>query len=128
VIVRTLEQIAGSDRDVTGDGWRSQRLLVRADGLGFSLSDTTVRAGAELRLHYEHHLEACFCTSGEAEIEDLATGARHAIGPGTVYALDKHDRHVLRVRSELHLVCIFNPPLSGGETHNASGGYLPPTD
>ena len=82
-------------------------------------------AGAELHLQYRHHIEACYCLDGEAEIEDLATGERHHIGPGVLYALDKHDAHVLRVTRDLRLVCVFNPPLTGGETHDAQGGYLP---
>jgi L-ectoine synthase len=128
VIVRSLEGIAGTSRDVTGEGWRSQRLLVRDDGLGFSLSETTVGAGAELHLEYRHHLEACYCLDGEGEIEDLSTGTRHRIGPGVLYALDQHDAHVVRVTRDLRLVCVFNPPLSGGETHDAQGGYLPAPD
>jgi L-ectoine synthase len=126
VIVRTLDEVTGSDRDVAGDGWRSQRFLLRRDGLGFSLHDTTVVAGTELNLQYKHHLEACLCLEGEAELTDLATGERHTIAPGTVYALDQHDRHTLRVRSDLHLVCVFNPALTGGETHDADGSYPRP--
>jgi L-ectoine synthase len=125
VILRSTGEIAGGDRDVTGDGWRSLRLLVRDDGMGFSLSETTVEAGAELHLWYKHHLEACYCLEGEAEIEEVASGRRNALLPGTVYALDQHDRHVMRVRSRLRLVCVFNPPLSGHETHDADGSYLP---
>jgi L-ectoine synthase len=125
VIVRSLDEIDGGERDVRGEGWRSLRLLVRADGMGFSLSETTVEAGAELRLQYRHHLEACYCLEGEAEIEEVATGARHRLGPGTVYALDRHDAHVVRVRKPLRLVCVFNPPLTGDETHDAHGGYNP---
>jgi L-ectoine synthase len=128
VIVRSLDDVAGTGRDVRGEGWRSRRLLVRDDAMGFSLSDTTVAAGAELRLQYRHHLEACYCVDGEAEIEDLATGERHRVGPGFVYALDQHDAHVVRVIQDLRLVCVFNPALSGGETHDAQGGYLPPKD
>jgi L-ectoine synthase len=125
VILRSLDQIAGSERDVAGEGWRSQRLLLRADGMGFSLSETRVEAGVELHLWYRHHLEACYCLEGEAEIEDLASAERHAIVPGTAYALDQHDQHVLRVRTPLRLICVFNPPLSGGETHDADGSYPP---
>jgi L-ectoine synthase len=91
--------------------------------MGFSLSETRVEAGVELHLRYRHHLEACYCLEGEAEIEDLASAERHAIVPGTAYALDQHDQHVLRVRTPLRLVCVFNPPLSGGETHDADGSY-----
>jgi L-ectoine synthase len=94
--------------------------------MGFSLSETTLDAGAELHLEYRHHLEACYCLEGEAEIQDLATGARHVLLPGMVYALDRHDAHVVRVREPVRLVCIFNPPLTGGEKHDARGGYQVP--
>ena len=124
MIVRTLDEVTGSDRDVTGEGWRSRRLLLAADGMGFSLHDTTVAAGEELELEYRHHLEACYCVEGAAEIEDLASGERHPIGPGTAYALDRHDRHVLRVSQDLRLVCVFNPALTGRERH-VGGGYEP---
>jgi L-ectoine synthase len=126
MIVRTLRDIDGTDRDVAAEGWRSLRLLLREDGLGFSLSDTTVEAGAELQLEYKHHLEACYCLEGEAEITDHTTGEQHVIRPGTVYALDNHDRHVVRVIRDLRLVCIFTPALTGRETHDASGSYPPP--
>ena len=128
MIVRTLDEVVGSDRDVAGEGWRSRRLLLRRDGLGFSLHDTTVAAGTELNLQYKHHLEACYCLEGEAELVDLTSGERHAIGPGTMYALEQHDRHTLTVQRDLHLVCVFNPALTGGEVHDADGSFPPPTD
>ncbi len=124
MIVRSLENVVGTDRDVEGEGWRSRRLLLAADGMGFSLHDTSVAAGSELELEYRHHLEACYCVAGSAEIEDLGSGERHVIGPGVAYALDQHDRHVLRVSSDLRLVCVFNPALTGRERH-VGGGYEP---
>ncbi|MGH2456174.1 MAG: ectoine synthase [Candidatus Limnocylindria bacterium] len=123
MIVRSLDEVLGTDRDVAGEGWRSRRLLLRRDGMGFSLHDTTVAAGARLEMEYRNHLEACYCLEGEAEIEDLASGERFAIRPGVVYALDGHDRHVVRVARDLHLVCVFNPALAGSETHDADGGF-----
>lgn len=128
MIVRSLDEVVGSERDVAGQGWRSRRLLLRDDGLGFSLHDTTVEAGASMEIEYRHHLEACYCLEGEAEITELATGRAWPIRPGTAYALDAHDRHRIDVRSALRLVCVFNPPLSGRETHDEHGGYPPPTD
>ena len=52
---------------------------------------------------------------GEGEVLDVATGERHAIRPGTLYALNLNDQHVLRApQGDLRrLVCVFNPPLSG---------------
>lgn len=128
MIVRSLSEVVGTERDVAGEGWRSRRLLLRDDGMGFSLHETTVEAGAELDIEYRHHLEACYCLDGEAEVEDLASGERHVIRPGVVYALDQHDRHVVRVRQALRLVCVFNPALAGAETHDASGAFPPPAE
>ena len=48
----------------------------------------------------------------------------HRIGPGSVYS-PEHDRHTIRVISPLRLVCVFNPALTGRETHDADGSYLP---
>jgi L-ectoine synthase len=127
MIIRSLGEVIGTDREVAGDGWQSRRLLLRRDGLGFSLHDTVVEAGFEKEMEYRNHLEACYCIEGEAQITNLATGERHAIGPGVTYALDAHDRHRLRVTSELHLVCVFNPALAGPERH-VDGGYELLTD
>ena len=128
MIVRSTAEVVDTDRDVAGEGWHSRRLLLRRDGMGFSLHDTTVEAGSELHLRYRHHLEACYCLEGEAEVTDLATGQVHRIGPGTVYALDAHDRHVISVQRDLRLVCVFNPALSGAETHDAEGSFPPAAD
>ena len=127
MIVRSIDTVAGTDLDVAGEGWRAVRLLVRDDGLGFSLSETTVEAGAELDLWYKHHQEACFVIEGEAELTVRDTGAVHVLGPGSLYA-PEHDRHHVSVRSPLRLVCVFNPALTGGETHDADGSYLPTGD
>ena len=126
MIVRNLEDIIGTERDVSGPGWRSRRLVLRGDGMGCSVHDTIVKEGAELRLHYRDHLETNYCIGGEGEVVELATGRSFAIRPGTVYALDKHDAHILRAtRGDLKLVCVFVPPLAGGETHRPDGSYAP---
>jgi L-ectoine synthase len=122
MIVRTLQETEGTESDVRGDGWRAVRLFVRDDGLGFSMSETTVDAGSELSLWYKHHQEACFVVEGEAEITERDSGTVHGIGPGSAYA-PQHDRHSIRVLSPLRLVCVFNPALTGRETHDADGSY-----
>jgi L-ectoine synthase len=127
MIVRTLEEITDTDQDARGDGWRARRHFVRRDGLGFSLSETSVEAGREMQLWYKHHQEACFVIEGRAEITIVDTGAVHEIGPGDAYA-PQHDRHTIRVLSALRLVCVFNPALAGTETHDADGSYLPADD
>ena len=127
MLVRTLDEITDTAQDVRGDGWRARRHFVRADGLGFSLSETTVEAGREMHLWYKHHQEACFVIEGTAEITERDTGVVHRIGPGDAYA-PGHDRHAIHVLEPLRLVCVFSPALSGHETHDADGSYLPPEE
>lgn len=93
--------------------------------MGFSLHITTLRAGGEWTFHYQHHLEAVYVVSGTGSVEDLARGERHALSPGTLYALDQHDRHTLRAETELVTVCVFNPPVTGNEVHDDTGAYRP---
>jgi L-ectoine synthase len=120
-----LKDLIGTERDVEGPGWKSRRLLLKKDGMGFSFHETIIPAGAELRLWYKHHLEAVYCVAGNGSVEDLATGEVHQISDGVLYALDKHDRHVIRGGSEdMRLVCAFNPPVTGRETHDADGSYV----
>ncbi len=122
-IVR-LENIIGTDRDVEGPGWKSRRLLLKKDGMGFSFHETIIPAGAELQLWYKNHLEAVYCVAGNGTIEDLATGEIHDIKDGTLYALDNHDKHILRGGTEdMRLICGFNPPVTGRETHDEDGSY-----
>src|SRR5919108_5267567 len=98
MLVRTTDEVAGTLNDVRGPGWRSTRLFVRDDGLGFSLAESTVDGGTELELWYKHHQEACFVIDGSAEITERDTGVVHRIGPGSAYA-PQHDRHTVRVRA-----------------------------
>lgn len=123
MIVRNFSEAEKSRRRVVSNGWESTRLLLKEDGMGFSFHITTICAGAELPMHYQNHLESVFCVSGEGSIEDCATGKVHEIGPGVMYALDKHDRHILRARTEMVMACVFNPPLNGREVHDATGAY-----
>lgn len=123
MIVRTLESVEKSDRRVVSTGWESTRLLLKNDSMGFSFHITTIYAGADLEMHYQNHLESVYCISGEGEIEDLADGKVYPIKPGTIYALDKHDKHILRAATEMKMACVFNPPLHGKEVHNAHGAY-----
>ncbi len=128
MIVRTLEDIEGSERDVRGPCWTSRRFLLAEDGMGLTLTETTVEPGSEQDLWYKYHLEANYIVEGEGELEDVATGARHPLKPGTMYALDKHDRHRVRAFTRLKIVCIFTPALTGREVHDDDGAYAPPPD
>jgi L-ectoine synthase len=127
MIVRKLEELEETDRDVAAETWRSRRLLVAKDGMGVSLHDTLIHAGTSTSMWYRHHVEAVYCVEGEGSLEDLGTGEVHVIRPGTMYALDRHEKHVLRARTSLRMVCVFNPPVRGDEVHDEDGAYRPAT-
>ncbi|MEZ5498290.1 MAG: ectoine synthase [Steroidobacteraceae bacterium] len=123
MIIRDLATASASERRVDSSGWSSVRLILRGDNMGFSFHITTIEPGAQLPMHYRHHLESVYCISGMGSIEDLDGKTTHPITAGTLYALDRNDRHVLRAKTEMVMACVFNPPLSGKEVHDASGAY-----
>lgn len=125
MIVRDLEKARAGERLVKSNGWDSTRLLLAGDGMGFSFHITRIFAGTEHSFHYKHHFESVYCISGEGSVTDLATGEEHRIRPGVMYALDKHDRHILRAESEMVMACCFNPPVTGTEVHREDGSYAP---
>lgn len=144
MILRNLEDAERSDRRVVAENWESVRLLLKGDCMGFSFHITTIYPGTETRIWYKNHLESVYCIEGEGEVEILdgtddggvADAVRigefgnikpsrviYRIAPGTIYALDKNDRHILRAKTKLKLACVFNPPLNGREIHDEDGAY-----
>ena len=123
MIIRKLQSIRRSENNVKTDGWESARLLLRDDGMGFSFHVTTMYAGKELPMHYQNHLEAVLVLKGTGTIEDLGTGITHPLAPGVMYALNEHDKHIVRPTTDILTVCVFNPPVTGQEVHDESGAY-----
>ncbi len=123
MLIRNLTKIRASDANVVSDGWESARLLLKDDGMGFSMHVTTLQAGSELKMHYQNHLEAVLILKGTGTIEDLATGEVHKLQPGILYALNDHDRHIVRPQTDILTVCVFNPPVTGREVHDENGAY-----
>ena len=126
MIVKTIDEIKGTDREVFAENgnWVSRRLLLKKDGMGFSFHETIIFAGTETVIEYKNHLEAVFCVEGDGEVELIKTGEKFPIRPGTMYALNEHDRHYLRGGGQdMRLVCVFNPPVTGQEVHLPDGSY-----
>jgi ectoine hydroxylase len=122
MIVKHLNDLIGTEHDVDTATWNSRRLLLKQDGMGFSLHDTIIKPGTETLIWYRHHLEAVYCIEGQGEIE-VVGGQTYEIVPGTVYALDRHEKHLLRAHTQMRMVCVFNPPLTGREVHDRDGTY-----
>lgn len=123
MIVKKLDEIIGSDSDVDTKTWRSYRFLLKKDGMGFSMHHTIIKENTETYIWYKNHLEAVYCVQGEGEIEVIDTGDVYPIQQGTLYALNGHEKHYLRAKSEMHMICVFNPPLTGREIHGSDGTY-----
>ncbi|MFS0727143.1 ectoine synthase [Paenibacillus sp. 1P07SE] len=122
MIVKHLEDVLNTKDDVDTETWNSRRLLLKKDGMGFSMHDTLIKAGTETLIWYKNHVEAVYCIEGEGEIEPEG-GPVYPIRPGTIYALDGHEKHLLRATKTMRMICVFNPPLSGQEVHDAEGVY-----
>ena len=101
----------------------SNRLLLESDGMGFGMNKTVIEPGKRVFQHYKNHLESCYCVSGNATLTNAITGEEHHVGPDVTYVLDKNDPHWFEAHEETVLICVFNPPLSGRETHDEEGSY-----
>ncbi len=121
--VIALKDIIGTERDVKTDTWNSRRLLVKEDKMGFSVTDTIIYAGTETHIYYKHHLEAVYCIEGEGEVITLKDNKVWPIKKDELYALDQHDEHILRAKTDMRMICVFNPPLKGTEVHDENGIY-----
>jgi L-ectoine synthase len=121
MIVKSLEDVVGTKGDVHGDKWHSLRLLHEEDGMGVTLTDSILEAGFEMDLWQKNHFEACYCLEGRGTIEELDNGRVHEISAGTLYAMNKHDRHRIKAKTRMRVVCTFVPALTGDEKHDADG-------
>lgn len=124
MIVRSLASILDTAAHVKGDSFESRRILLAADGLGYSLHDTICKEGTEQVLHYKNHIETNYVIEGEGEVQNVVTGEVFSLTPGTVYVLDRHEEHILRAqRGNMRIICVFTPALTGQEKHDADGSY-----
>jgi L-ectoine synthase len=93
MIVRTKDDLKGTRGEIRAKGWSSFRFLHTDDGMGVTLTDAVLEPGLDQIFWYKNHLESVYCNEGEGLLEDLTTG-KTVINPGTLYALDKYDRHL----------------------------------
>src|SRR5690606_32541679 len=91
MIVRTTAEITGTERDVAGEGWRSKRIVLGGDGVGFSFHETTIQAGTTHVFHYQNHIEAVWLVEGEGTLTDLDNDQVYTLGPGSMYLLNGHE-------------------------------------
>lgn len=123
MLVTNLNDLNDTERDIQSENWRSRRMVLAREGVGFSFHDTVIYAGTTSTFHYANHIEAVYCVQGEGTLTNEVTGEVHEIKDGTMYLLDGHEKHTVRATTELRMACVFNPPVTGRETHDANGIY-----
>lgn len=111
----SVDAVIDTDRDASGEGWKSRRLMLANEGRPYSVHQTTVAAGSRLRFCYEHHSETVYCLTGTALLTNLHDGRRYEVEPGVLYSVIAGDNHQLDVSEECVFICIFDPPLQGKE-------------
>ena len=98
-------------------------MVLAKEKVGFSLHETTLRAGTHNEFWYANHIEAVYCVAGKGTLTNLETGEKHQITDGFLYLLDGHEKHQVDVEEEMRMVCVFNPPVTGREVHDEDGVY-----
>jgi len=115
MIVKKLSDIVNTERDVDWGNGRSRRFLIEKDNVGYSVTDTIINEGSESLLEYKNHIESCYCIEGHGEIE--SDGVVYPLSPDTIYCLNNNDKHYLRAKTKMRLICFFSPALKGHESH-----------
>lgn len=121
MIVRSHED--AKKTEVDEDKFISRRYTLRADGMGHSFHETVIKPRCALHMWYRNHKETVICIEGKGQIEDLTEGGKWDLEPGTLYALDKHQKHILSSENGMTVLCCFTPSLVGPEDHDAQGSY-----
>ena len=124
MIVRDTNDLKanGSFREKKG-AWSSARYLLSSDQLGYTLTQTTIAAGTRQTYEYKNHKEANLIIEGHGSVTDEITKKVYELKPGSMYTLDKHERHTVEAQTDMRLVCVFTPALTGPETHDEDGSY-----
>ncbi|MBJ7479129.1 ectoine synthase [Rhodococcus erythropolis] len=125
MIVRTTTEITDTDRDITSEdgNWRSKRIVLGGDRVGFSFHETTIKAGSVNEFHYANHVEAVWLVEGTGKLIDLDNNEEYDLAPGSMYLLNGHERHRVEPDTQMRMLCVFNPPVTGREVHDENGVY-----
>ena len=121
--VVNVNDLDGTEYDVTHGNWQSRRMVLAKDKVGFSFHITVLKAGTSSEFWYANHVEAVYVYQGKGTLLDRDTGEEYVLEQGVMYMLDDADKHTVPVEEEIHCAFVFNPPGSGREVHDENGVY-----
>ncbi|MFT5110708.1 MAG: L-ectoine synthase [Parasphingorhabdus sp.] len=129
MLIKSFQQVEASGEIVPISHGKSTavRVLLKSDGMGFSLSEARCGARNRSSLWYKNHWEANYVRAGSGSLIDRDRGKEWPLKPGDLYCVGPNDRHsVANSDDPLRIISVFNPPIEGPETHDEDGAY-PPT-
>ncbi|NP_001171779.1 L-ectoine synthase-like [Saccoglossus kowalevskii] len=128
-VVKSLDEIVGTERDVDFKRGHSRRFLLKVDGFAITITSTAVMFTGDdpTKLEYRNHAESAYYISGKVSYSwnEGANKIEARITPddGTVYNMNAHDKHMVSVHEDCIALCVFYPALRGNENHTYDGGY-----
>lgn len=132
MLVRTMARIEAEGREISISHGRATavRLLTKADGLNFSISEARGSKAGISTLWYKNHWEANYIRSGTGILEDCNSGQRWNLAPGVLYCVGPLDKHriIRETDGATRTISVFSPPIVGEETHDSDGAYPPTGD
>ena len=87
------------------------RYLGKQDGLGFTLTCATLRAGGSQALSFTNHWETNLVLDGRGSLTNGLTEERHDLEPGTLWIAGPDLPHRLEAEDDLKVLGMFNPAL-----------------
>ncbi len=126
MLIRSFQSVEAAGKAVPISHGKSSaiRVLLKSDGLGFSLSEARCGPGNSSDLWYKNHWEANYVRAGKGVLTDRTSGETWELSPGTLYCVGPGDKHrVSNSEDPLRIVSVFNPPIEGLETHDQDGAF-----
>lgn len=115
MIVIDAMQTHGSEREVKRDDLSSMLLLLKADGLGFTVTRTMIHPAKDFEpFHDKDHVQAYYCIRGNGTVKD-SRGNEHKIKPGFFFAAEKAEKHWIKAKDTLVLLCTISPAIAANE-------------
>jgi len=117
LLLKSLSEVVGSDRNVSFEGGYSRRFLAAPDGYNISFHNTLIHASCNARLEYPHNMEANYFIKGQGEYvwkngQQQFNFEKHH---GTMLLVE-YDAHEVQIGAQESIaICLFFPPLKGTE-------------
>jgi hypothetical protein len=93
-------------------GETAVRVRNGVDGQAVGASTPLGRSGP--RRSWTDYVEAVWIIEGHGRLHDRDNDVFYELKPGTMYLLDKHERHTMIADTQLRMYCVFAPAVPPG--------------